>query len=84
MKLPVQAAAVVREGLAWPSRGSSVLASSAAPTGPSSWLGCPNCQNPCERHGYRLCTCPTSGTSTCCHAGKGCAPAIGGACVCNL
>jgi hypothetical protein len=82
MKLPLQAAAVVRNTHSWPARRSSALGSPAAGVGPADWMGCSNCDNPCKRHNHHLVTCG-SGTSACCSSLFMFHEAEGGACVCN-
>jgi hypothetical protein len=77
MKLPVQAPAVVREGLSWPIR---------RPAGPGvEPAGCKVCLeggNPCSGNLPDIVACP-SGTCQCCASGQKWKQEAGGACTCK-
>ena len=77
MKLPVQAPAVVREGLSWPIRRPAVPGVEPA--------GCKVCKaggNPCTGSLPDIVECK-SGTCQCCASGQKAKQEPGGACTCQ-
>lgn len=83
MKLPVQAAAVLRERSTGPIGRSSRFGGTVASVEPSDCKTCKHGPNPCKGSAGTLCECST-GTCQCCPRSS-CAPASdgGGACVCT-
>ncbi len=81
MKLPVQAAAVLRERSTGPIGRSSRFGGTAAAVEPSGCKTCKRGGNPCKGGAANLCEC-SRGTCQCCPRNS-CAAAAGGKCVCN-
>ena len=84
MKLPVQTAAVLREGYSWPARRSSVHGVSASRTLRSDYFVCKSqatglfkCNDNLE-----ICKCP-SGACNCCSSTTSCQDVAGKGCQCT-
>ena len=88
MKLPAQAAAVLRHGHSWPARPPSSFGTFASSNGHPNWMGCPGCENPCKTFGAQhnkvlyLVECPESGTKNCCPGANMYECGDGGGCQC--
>ena len=81
MKLPVQAAAVLRDRPTGPIGRSSRSGGTMSAVEPSDCKTCKRGPNPCKGGAPNLCEC-SSGTCQCCRTNS-CSTAAGGRCVCN-
>ncbi len=84
MKLPVQAAAVLREGHSRPARRPSAQGLSPSHSPRTDVNICQyDANNPKCGDGYQIYNCATAGTCQCCPVGKGVTEQAGGQCTCN-
>ena len=81
MKLPVQAAAVVRESRSAPAWHPSRFGGAVPAVEPAGCQLCKHGPNPCKGSASNMVTC-ASGTCQCCAPGQSGCQAPGGACVC--
>jgi len=83
MKLPLQAPAVMRDGLAWPSGRFARQGGAAPGVEPAACQICGAGPNPCSGGFPTFVQCNSTGTCQCCPSGQKANPMGGGQCGCK-